>query len=188
VVSNIAVVIAAMGLIALPPHAASYFERGVMRRLRASSVPATAVLLAQSAVCFGVAIAATVVLLGAARPAYPYPVPQSVPGVVLGFVVGLISFLALGLLIAALFPTTRSAQSVGLVLFFPLYLISGAAPPLSVLPSAMRLAADFDPLKYAVRALQDPWFGYGITVTNLVVLAAIGVVSGLGAALVFRRR
>jgi ABC-2 type transport system permease protein len=179
VVSNIAVVIAAMGLIALPPHAASYFERGVIRRLRASSVPATAVILAQAAVCFGVAIAATVVLLGAARPASPYPVPQSVPGVVLGFVVGLISFLALGLLIAALFPTTRSAQSVGLVLFFPLYLISGAAPPLSVLPSAMRLVADFDPLNYAVRALQDPWFGYGVTVSNLVVLAAIGVVSGV---------
>jgi ABC-2 type transport system permease protein len=108
--------------------------------------------------------------------------------VILGFVVALISFLALGLLIAALFPTTRSAQSVGLVLFFPLYLISGAAPPLSVLPSAMRQVADFDPLNYAVRALQDPWFGYGVNVTNLVVLAAIAVISGGGAALVFRHR
>ena len=52
----------------------------------------------------------------------------------------------------------------------------------------MRLVADFDPLNYAVRALQDPWFGYGITVSNLVVLAAIGAVSGVGAALVFRHR
>ena len=38
VVSNVAVVVAAMGLIALPPHAASYFERGVIRRFRASSI------------------------------------------------------------------------------------------------------------------------------------------------------
>jgi ABC-2 type transport system permease protein len=109
-------------------------------------------------------------------------------GVVLGFVVALISFLALGLLITALFPTTRAAQSVGLVLFFPLYLISGAAPPPSVLPSVMRDVADFDPLNYAVRALQDPWFGYGITMTNLVVLAGIGVISAGAAALLFRRR
>jgi ABC-2 type transport system permease protein len=143
-------------------------------------VPAAAVILAQAAVCFGVAIVAAVVLVAAARPAYPYAAPHSLPGVVLGFVVALISFLALGLLIAALFPTTRSAQSVGLVLFFPLYLISGAAPPLSVLPSSMRQVADFDPLNYAVRALQDPWFGYGVTVTNLVVLAAIAVISGAG--------
>jgi ABC-2 type transport system permease protein len=135
-----------------------------------------------------VAIAAAVVLLAAARPAYPYSAPQSWLGVVLGFVVALISFLALGLLITALFPTTRAAQSVGLVLFFPLYLISGAAPPPSVLPSVMREVADFDPLNYAVRALQDPWFGYGITMTNLVVLAGIGVISAGAAALLFRRR
>ena len=134
------------------------------------------------------AIAAAVVLLAAARPAYPYSAPQSLLGVVLGFVVALISFLALSLLITALFPTTRAAQSVGLVLFFPLYLISGAAPPPSVLPSVMREVADFDPLNYAVRALQDPWFGYGITMTNLVVLAGIGVISAGAAALLFRRR
>ena len=188
VVSNIAVVIAAVGLIALPAHAASYFERGVMRRFRASSVPVLAVVMAQEVVCFAVAIAAAAVLLALARPAYTYYVPQSVPGVVLGFTVALVSFLALGLLIAALFPTARAAQSVGMVLFFPLYLISGAAPPLSVLPSTMQRIADFDPLNYAVRALQDPWFGYGITATNLIVLLGIALVSGAGATLLFWRR
>ncbi len=188
VVSNIAVVTAAMSLIALPPHVASYFERGIMRRFRASSVPVAGVIAAQLAVCFAVAIVAAAVLLAVARPVYTYHVPNSLPGVILGFVVGLIGFLALGLLIAALFPTTRSAQSVGMVLFFPMYLISGAAPPLSVLPSAMRHVADFDPMNYAVRALQDPWFGFGVTATNLVVLLGIAIVSGAGAALLFRRR
>ncbi len=188
VVSNIAVVIGAVGLIALPSHVASYFERGIMRRFRASSVPVPAVILAQTLVCFLAAIAATAVLLLLARPAYVYHVPQSLPGVMLGFVVGLAALLALGLLVAALFPTAGAAQGVGLILFFPLYLISGAGPPLSVLPSTMQHVADFDPLNYAVRALQDPWFGYGITGSNLVILAAITVVCGTGAALVFRRR
>jgi len=63
----------------------------------------------------------------------------------------------------------------------------GAAPPLSVLPRTMRTVANFDPLNYAVRALQDPWFGYGITGTNLIVLAGIAVAGGTGAALLFRR-
>ncbi len=188
VVSNIAVVIGAMGLIALPPHIASYFERGIMRRFRASSVPISAVIAAQTLVCFAVAVAAAALLLLVARPAYAYNVPRSVAGVVLGFAVGQTAFLALGLLVAAIFPTSRSAQGIGLVLFFPLYLISGAGPPLSVLPSTMRAMANFDPLNYAVRALQDPWFGYGITGTNLVVLAGIAVAGGTGAALLFRRR
>jgi LPXTG-motif cell wall-anchored protein len=39
-----------------------------------------------------------------------------------------------------------------------------------------------------VRAPQDPWFGYGITMTNLFVLAGIGVISAGAAALLFRRR
>ena len=188
VVSNVAVVIGAAGLIALPPHLTSYYERGIMRRFRASSVPVSGVVAAQLAVCFAVAVAATAVLLLLARPAYAYDAPRSVPGVVLGFVLGMAGFLALGLLVAALFPTTRTAQSVGMVLFFPLYMISGAAPPLSVLPSAMRQVADFDPMNYAVRALQDPWFGYGVTATNVVVLLGIALVSTAGAALLLRRR
>jgi len=74
---------------------AAYLERGIMRRFRASSVPVAGVVLAQAVVSFIVAIAATAVLLLAARPVYAYHFPQSLPGVVLGFVVGLISFLAI---------------------------------------------------------------------------------------------
>jgi ABC-2 type transport system permease protein len=159
-----------------------------MRRFRASSVPVDAVILAQTAVCFLAMIAATAVLLAAARPVYVYNAPQSLPGVVLGFAVGALGLLALGLLIAAVFPAGGAAQSAGLVLFFPMYMISGAAPPLSVLPGPMQDVADFDPMKYAVLALQDPWFAHGLTASDLAIPAAIAVVCGAGAALLFQRR
>jgi ABC-2 type transport system permease protein len=188
VVSNIGVVIGAMGLIALPVHMAAYVERGILRRFRASSVPVGAVVLAQALVSFIVAIAATAVLLLAARPVYTYHLPHSLPGVVIGFVIGLLSFLAIGLLIAGLFPSTRSAQGVGFIAFFPLWLLSGAGPPIAVLPDTMRHLADFLPLAYAVRALQDPWFGYGITEKNLVILVGIGIVAGIGSVALYRRR
>jgi ABC-2 type transport system permease protein len=187
VVSNLAVVTGAMGLIALPPHVAAYFERGIMRRFRASSVPVVAVIAAQVAVSLVAAVAAALVLLLAARPAYTYHAPQSLPGVLLGAAAGLAAFVGLGLLVAAVCRTSRAAQGIGLLLFFPMYLISGAGPPLFVLPSAMRRIADFDPLQYATRALQDPWFGYGITATNLIVLLGVAIASTAGAALLFRR-
>src|ERR1700680_537912 len=50
VVSHIGVVIGAMGLIALPVRLAGYFERGIMRRFRASAVPVVGVILAQAVV------------------------------------------------------------------------------------------------------------------------------------------
>jgi ABC-2 type transport system permease protein len=188
VVSNIGVVIGAIGLIALPGHMAAYLERGIMRRFRASSVPVAGVVLAQAVVSFMVAIVATVLLLLAARPAYTYHFPHSLPGVVLGFVVGLISFLAIGLLIAGVSRSTRSAQGISFVAFFPLWLLSGAGPPLAVLPAAMRHLADFLPLAYAVRALQDPWFGFGISWKNLAILAGIAIVASAGSILLYRQR
>jgi len=119
VVSNIGIVIGAMGLIALPVHMAAYLERGIIRRFRASSVPVAAVVLAQAIVSLIVAIVATALLLVAARPAYTYHFPSSLPGVVLGFVVGLISFLAIGTLIAGVSRSTRSAQGISFIAFFP---------------------------------------------------------------------
>ena len=188
VVSNIGIVIGAMGLIALPVHMAAYLERGIMRRFRASSVPVAAVVLAQAIVSVIVAIAATALLLVAARPAYTYHFPSSLPGVVLGFVVGLISFLAIGTLIAGVSRSTRSAQGISFIAFFPLWLLSGAGPPLAVLPDAMRHLADFLPLDYAVRVLQDPWFGRGISGKDLAILAGIAMVATAGSVVLFRRR
>jgi hypothetical protein len=43
-------------------------------------------------------------------------------------------------------------------------------------------------MNYAVRALQDPWFGYGVTTTNVVVLLGIAPVSTAGAAVLLRWR
>ena len=188
VVSNLAVAVAAVGLVALPLRIAGYVEGGVMRRFRASSVPVIAVILAQALVCVVVALGATALLLAVARPVYFYPLPQFLPGVVLGFALGLVALLCLGLLVVALFPSTRAAQGAGLILFFPMYLICGAGPPLGVLPAPMRHVADFDPMKYAVQALQDPWFGRGVPGSTLIILTAIALVSASAAVLLIRQR
>src|SRR5437879_13855639 len=139
-----------MVLSALPVHLAAYLARGVLRRFRASSVPVAAVVLAQAIVSLIVAIAATALLLVAARPAYTYHFPSSLPGVVLGFVVGLISFLAIGTLIAGVSRSTRSAQGISFIAFFPLWLLSRAGPPLAPVPDLIRHLADFLPLGVAL--------------------------------------
>ena len=46
-VSDVAVIIAALGLMTLPINLAGYRERGILRRLHASSVPAEVVVAAQ---------------------------------------------------------------------------------------------------------------------------------------------
>jgi ABC-2 type transport system permease protein len=169
----LAVVIASIGLIGLPVHLASLRERGVLRRLRASSVSMTSVLAAQTAVHVAMAALGGAVLLIAASLVYNVHAPSSVAGVALGFGVGALGFVALGFLLGSLAPTARAAQGIGLVLFFPMWLLSGAGPPRGVMTQTMRQLSDLLPLTRVVTAIQEPWLGTGSNASELVVLSAL---------------
>jgi ABC-2 type transport system permease protein len=169
----LAVVIASIGLIGLPVQLASLRERGVLRRLRASSVSMTSVFGAQTAVNVAMAALGGAVLLVAASLVYDVHAPASVAGVALGFGVGALSFVALGFLLGSLAPTARAAQAIGLVLFFPMWLLSGAGPPRGVMTQTMRQLSDLLPLTRVVTAIQEPWLGTGSNASELVVLSAL---------------
>jgi ABC-2 type transport system permease protein len=169
----LAVVIASIGLIGLPVHLASLRERGVLRRLRASSVSVASVFGAQTAVNVAMAGLGGVVLLVAASLVYDVHAPASMAGVALGFGVGALSFVALGFLLGSLAPTARTAQGIGLVLFFPMWLLSGAGPPRGVMTQTMRQLSDVLPLTRVVTAIQEPWLGTGSNASELVVLSAL---------------
>ena len=169
----LAVVIASIGLIGLPVHLASLRERGVLRRLRASSVSMTGVFGAQTVVHVAMAALGGAVLLVAASLVYDVHAPSSVAGVALGFGVGSLSFVALGFLLGSLAPTARAAQAIGLIVFFPMWLLSGAGPPRGVMTQTMRQLSDLLPLTRVVTAIQEPWLGTGSNVSELVVLSAL---------------
>jgi ABC-2 type transport system permease protein len=176
------VVVGAVGLIGLPVHIAGYRERGVMRRFRASSVAPWTVVAAQLVVGFVLCAVGALLLVAVAALVYDVGAPESPAGVVLAFVVGTVSFLAIGVLLASLVRTARAAQALGLLLFFPMWLLSGAGPPRAIMPAGMRAIGDVLPLTQVVTAVQDPWIGLGTNAGVLALLAAIGVVAATLAA------
>jgi ABC-2 type transport system permease protein len=113
------------------------------------------------------------VLLAAASLVYDVHAPSSVAGVALGFAVGALSFVALGVLLGSLAPTARAAQAIGLVLFFPMWLLSGAGPPRGVMTQTMRELSDILPLTRVVTAIQQPWRGTGSNLPELALLTAL---------------
>lgn len=182
--SYLGVVVGAVGLIGLPVHLASYRERGILRRFRASSVSPWAVVGAQLVVGFALSALGCALLVAVASLVYDVGAPDSPAGVLLAFAVATASFLALGILLASVLRTARAAQAVGLILFFPMWLLSGAGPPRAIMGGAMRAIGDAFPLTHVVTALQDPWIGLGTNAGELGLLAAILVV---GAALAANR-
>ncbi len=182
----VAVVIAAIALVALPVHVASYRERGVLRRFRASSIPGRDVIASQIAVGLITSMIGALVMIAIGVAIYEAALPESPLTAVGTFALSSVSLLALGLLVAGITRSARAAQAVGMILFFPMWLLSGAGPPPAVLTEGMRTVSEALPLTYAVRAMQDAWLGRATDVTDLVVLAAILVLSGTLSALSFR--
>jgi len=178
VAGYIGIVIGSIGLVSLPAHLAAYHERGILRRFRASSIPIWAVFGTQAIVSLVVAIANSLLLVLVALLFYRFNFPRSFPAFALGFVVSGLSFLAFGLLLATLFRSTRVAQAVGLSLFFPMWLLSGAGPPPGVMPDTMRRVGDVLPLTHVVRSMQHPWFGLGLPSADLVYLLVLLVAAG----------
>lgn len=173
----IGIVIAAVGLIGVPVHLAGYRERGVMRRFRASSVSSPYVLGSQAMVGLITVAVGALLLAGVALPVYDIRSPDSVGGVMAAVLLGTLSFVSLGLLLGALLPTVRAAQGAGLLLFFAMFLVSGAGPPPEVMSKGMRRLGEWLPLSHIIALIQDSWLGFGWNLTQMFIVMAILVVS-----------
>ncbi len=171
----IALVIASVNLTGLPVHIAEYRERGVLRRFRASSAPMWGVFGSQVVVSLVIALLGSLLLTGVAFLTHDVRTPESIVGVAAAFMLGALSFTALGMLLGTLFPTVRAAQAAGLLLWFVMLMIAGAGPPPEVLPSTMRQIGDFMPLKHVITLLQDPWLGFGWNVNEMLIVSGIMV-------------
>lgn len=178
IAAYIGVVLAAVGLVMLPVHLASYRERGVLRRFTASQFPPWALPVAWIAVATALTVAAIATLLVTTQFVFGVPAVNDVPVTLLGLGLGIWTSINTGIVLGMALPTARAAQGVGLALFFPSFLLGGAGPPPDVMPSAMRTVAELVPTTHVVKAIQQPWLGVGSSTTpHLVVLAVIGVVT-----------
>ena len=157
----VALVLASIGLIALPMRLATYRERGVLRRFHAAGIPQFSVIGSQVVVALALVIVGAIGIAIAARAIYGAALPESWLGSVAAFGLGAACFIAIGLALGAVMPTTRAAQGAGIILFFVMMMLSGAGPPRGVLTDSMRLASDGLPLTHVVLTLQDPWLGFG---------------------------
>jgi ABC-2 type transport system permease protein len=179
-------VMMAIGTVALPVHLTGYRERGVLRRFRASSFSVWSVLGSQLMVSFIIAILGSLLITGLGMVAYHPHLPVSPGLLILAFVLGTVCFICFGFFLGALLPSTRSAQGIGLILFFILMILGGAGPPPEVLKGAMGVIGDITPLRYVILMLQNPWLGFGWYTSASLITAGVTVVSALLAARFFR--
>ncbi len=182
VASYLTVVIAATGLIMLPVHLASYRERGVLRRFVASGFPRWSFAIAQLVVGLLTIAVASGLLLAIAAPVYGVPSVQVPWRVAAGLAVGALAFVSGGIVLGSVLPSARAAQAVGLLLFFPSFLLGAGGPPPHVMGAALRDVADVLPLTLVTNSVREPWLGLGSATGSLIVVSILAVVATVAAA------
>jgi len=171
---------------ALPAIFAIYREKGILRRMSTTPVSPARLLLAQVIVQMAIVLAALVLIMVTARVAFNVTLPKQGFGFVLALVLGGAALLALGAVIAAISSSSRVANGIGALVFFPMMFFAGLWVPRQRMPAALREIGDYTPLGAMVAAIQDSMRGDSPHFGHLAVLAGYAILLTLAAIRWFR--
>ena len=154
-------------------------ESGVLKRRRATPVPAAAVIGGRALTAGVVAIATTAVLLTVGWLGFGAHVPaHTAPALAVTVVVGALAFCCLGFAVASIIHDQDAAQPVTQGLMLPLYFISGVFVSISTLPAWLVRVAGVFPVRHLAAALLAAYnphtHGTGFAWTDLGIVAAWG--------------
>ena len=173
----IALVLASIGIVAMPVHLTAYRDRRVLKRFHASSLSVWDVIGSQILVSFVIAILGSILITFISLIFFKANPPKMWELLIPAFILGTLCFTSLGVLLGAILPNTRAAQGIGLLLFFVMMILGGAGPPREVLSSVMKSVCDVTPIWYVIQLLQEPWLGFGWQVNASLVVAGITIVA-----------
>lgn len=131
-------------------------DLGIVHKLLASPTPRAALVLGKS-LGGGVRAlvqAAVVMLLALAIGVHLRIDPLSIAGVAFFVVLGAAVFSSFSLIIACIVKTRERFMGVGQVLTMPLFFASNAIYPTSLMPRALQIVSEANPLTYQVDALR----------------------------------
>jgi ABC-2 type transport system permease protein len=154
-------------------------ERGVLKRRRATPVPAAAVIAGRVLTQVGVAVAMAAVLLGIGWAAYGAHVPgRTASALAVTVVFGAASFCCLGYALTSLIRNEDAALPAAMATTLPLYFISGVFVAVTVLPHWLADVGEIFPVRHLANALLVAYnphtTGLGFAGKDLLIVAAWG--------------
>jgi ABC-2 type transport system permease protein len=182
----IGMIIGTIGMLAIPITMANYRDQGILRRLRATPVQSDSVLWSQVAAQVMMTAAGIVLLFIAGLLIFDLRIPNGNVTVIPAILLSAFSFFAVGFVLAGVMPSARTAQAVGMALFYPMLFLSGAAMPRFIMPEFVQQIAELLPLTHVVILIEDLWLQGTWNITSLAVVAAVLVLGLVVSRFTFR--
>jgi ABC-2 type transport system permease protein len=164
-------------------------ELALLKRLRATPLPAPTYIAAVLTSTLVVFLLEVIALFVIGRVLYGTPFPHAVGSLVLAVVIGAVVFAALGVATASIIRSAEGSSAVVNFILLPMAFLTGSFGPTHRYPAFLRAIGDVLPLKYFLDIVNAIYLrGHGIWTQPkaLAVLAAWGAFGLVVAAFKFR--
>lgn len=178
-------IIATTAFMGLPITIASYREKHIYRRMRATPVQPATIILSQLIVNLILTALGLVILYIAGKILYDLHTPDQPILLILSALIGFLSMSSIGFLIGGWASTARTAQVVGNIVFFPQLFLSGAALPRELFPDALQTWTAWLPMTIMIDTMKDAWNTDQTDLIRIATVIVIGIVAALLSTRVF---
>ncbi len=164
-------------------------EANILRRFKVTPITPLPILMAAMVSGWLLFLPVPILLIGLSHFKYGMALPQNWMSLFFMVTLGVCSFRALGLILAAVTNTMQEAMIAIQLLYMPMLILSGATVPSAILPKWAQTLAEFMPASYLVTGFQGIFFrnqtifDHGLAVGALTLSMVVGT---LLAALLFR--
>lgn len=182
--SLITIGICASAFMGIPLTIADYRDKKILKHFYVTPVSPMVLLLVQVAINVIVSFVSALLVAGAAIIFFNYRLTGSLVKFILAYLLVMLSMYSLGMLIASLCKTIKTANIVCSVVYFPMLFLSGATIPYELFPRSLQRIADFMPLTQGIKMLKG--FSLGTPVDHMIpalsvmiICIAVGVVGSI---------
>ena len=152
-------------------------ETGILKRRRATPVPAAVLLGGQALATLAISVVMTMILLIIARVGYSVALPiGALAAMAVAVIVGTLCFACIGYAVAGLIGSPDAAQPIVQLTLLPLYFISGVWIPSASLSHSLRSVASVFPVEHLANAMHSATiygtFSSAVQPTDLLIMAA----------------
>jgi ABC-2 type transport system permease protein len=134
---------------------ASYRESGILKRMGLTPIPARTYIYGLLTQRFFIILGQSVLLFVLAKIFYTVPVKGNLASLILVILIGILSMISFGGVIAGFSKSHESAIALANVFFTPLSFLSGAFIPIFILPKFLQTIAKGSPIYHFIKAMQD---------------------------------
>ena len=137
----------------------TFREQGILRRFRLAPVSAGAMLASSILSNYLMTLPTVLLEFWIARGIFDLRSWGNISGIILLVTLGIVTFAALGLIVASVTNTMQETQIINQILWWGFMVLSGATLPLPMLPGWLQNLAAFQPATYLVAGLERVMVG-----------------------------